>query len=266
MSDDRTLPPSPKKIRDARQQGMVASSAELTASVGVLAAVVTLGAVGPGMADAIAELVSGATGKGGAELVRANPGAFVDHIRGAVGSVAGPMLAVLVAPALASMLTHQIQVGGLFVPMLVMPKAERLRPGSRGGGMADRLGRASGVVLRAVVLVTVAWWSIRSVVFAFDGLPSDMTPASFVAEASGAIRHALLQLGFALMAVGLIDFGLQIRRINARLRMSPEEQREERREQDGNPTTRSRQRASRVGLSPSPAGVEAIGPRAGSLG
>jgi flagellar biosynthesis protein FlhB len=60
-----------------------------------------------------------------------------------------------------------------------------------------------------------------------------------------ALHGALLQLGLAMLALGLIQYAIQFRRLRAQLRMTPEERREEQREHDGDPTLRSRRRAAR---------------------
>ncbi|RUL82944.1 EscU/YscU/HrcU family type III secretion system export apparatus switch protein [Tautonia sociabilis] len=242
MSDDRTLEPSPRRIREARERGQVARSAELTAAVGLLAAVAVMGAVGQGLVEGLIEAMRASLP--GEEVAGADPGAFVERIREAIGAVAMPMAAVLAVPALASVAAHQVQVGGLFVPALALPDPGRLGPGAAGGASGGRLGRASGAMLRLAALVALAWWAIRAVdrevSAAADGPPAELLRAS-----ASTMHAAMLRLGLAMLAIGLVDYGMQVRRLNARLRMSPEERREEQRALDGDPGLRARRRAAR---------------------
>lgn len=243
MSDDRNLEPSPRRLREARERGMVPHSPELTASVGILAAVAVLGASGPPLMDGILGLVQGALAGDAPGL--ADPRLFAHHVRSAIGAVAVPMLAVLMAPALASLLTHQLQLGGLFVPSLAVPDPARLRPGSRGGSPVDRLGRALGTALRATALVVLTWWVIRSLPGRFDPLAGSSDRSAMLRSLALAIHQALLQFGLAMLVIGLIHYAIQFRRLHAQLRMTPEERREEQREHDGDPSLRSRRRAAR---------------------
>ncbi|WP_169977487.1 EscU/YscU/HrcU family type III secretion system export apparatus switch protein [Tautonia rosea] len=243
MSDDRTLEPSPRRLREAREQGMLPHSPELTASVGILAAVAVLGASGGPLIDAILGLMQ--TALAGETPGLADPQVFVHQLRSAIGAVAVPMLGVLVAPVLAALLAHQLQMGGLFVPSLALPNPARLWSGARGGSPADRLGRALGIVLRASVLIVLTWWLIRSILARFDPLAASADRSAMLRSLAAALHGALLQLGLAMLVIGLIHYAIQYRRLHAQLRMTPEERREEQRSNDGDPSLRSRRRAAR---------------------
>ncbi|QDV38683.1 EscU/YscU/HrcU family type III secretion system export apparatus switch protein [Tautonia plasticadhaerens] len=258
MSDDRTLEPSPRRLREARDRGMVPVSGELTAAVGLLAASAALGVWGEGLLSGMLGLIR--EGLSGEDLAVADASTFVALVRSAIGSVASPMAVILAVPVLASLVAHQVQAGGLFRPGLALPDPARLRPGASAGTPGDRLGRAAGLVARAVVLVALTWWAIRGVLR--DPAASTASDPSEVIRLAGGTLHASIsRLGLALLAVGLVHRAVQVRRLDARLRISPREQREEQREQGGNPGIRARLRAGRRG-EPAPGVAEPAGPGA----
>src|SRR4029453_5320943 len=68
-------------------------------------------------------------------------------------------------------------------------------------------------------------------------------PPDLAAAAGGtAVRNLLYQVGFALVAVGAGDYGLEWGRLNQQLSMSKQELREEMRSSDGNPEIKARVR------------------------
>ncbi|MEW4571133.1 EscU/YscU/HrcU family type III secretion system export apparatus switch protein [Tautonia sp. JC769] len=246
MSEDRTLEPSPRRLREARERGMVPHSPELTASVGILAAAAALGVSGPSLVDGLLDLLQGAL-TGDAPALAANPRLLAGYVRSALAAVAFPMLGVLVAPVLASVLAHQLQLGGLFAPSLALPDPARLRPGARGGSPVDRLGRALGTLLRAAVLIALTWALIRSSLGRFEPpiAAASADRSAMLRSLALALHGTLLQLGLAMLALGLAHYAIQSHRLRARLRMTPDERREEQREHDGDPSLRSRRRAAR---------------------
>ena len=231
MSDERTIEPSPRRLREARERGVVASSPGLTAAVGLLAAAAALGACGEALVDGIVGLLPGLDAAEG--LLDADRDAFLDRVRDAGLAVATPLLAVLGATAVASVGAHQLQVGGLFVPSLALPDPGRLRPFAKAVAVGDRLARASGSALRFAGVLALAWWTIAGWLREGHAMGTPGTGATAVGAMAKALHGLLIRLGLALLAFGLIDYAAQVRRVSARLRMSPEEQREELRAQGG---------------------------------
>src|SRR3954467_10440999 len=119
MSEDRTQAPSKRRRMLARERGQVARSPELTGAAGLLAATALLGIWGDDLALGLISLVrepwvGDLIGPGGSFDV-------VAHFRHAALDVAGPLLGILGGSAAASVLAHQAQVGGLFLPGMLAP-------------------------------------------------------------------------------------------------------------------------------------------------
>jgi flagellar biosynthetic protein FlhB len=223
MSEDaeRTQAPSARRRQMAREAGLVPHSPELTAALGLLA--------GAWLGAAWGEAIVG----GLIELIRAG-------CRGEIGwsGVAGVLMpaAGIVLGTLAVVVgAHLVQTGGLWAPALLAPDVTRLGPRGGEGGLArSLLPLARGLWLGAVTLAVLAWRG--------PGLGSlaGLTPGELVAACGTVARDLVLALAAAWVAFGLIDFALRHRAFEARLRLTPEEQREEQRVIDGDPAVRSR--------------------------
>lgn len=239
MSEERTQAPSRRRRELARQRGLVARSPELTAAVGLLAAVVLLGAWGGDLSAALVRLVREPLEAGVGNLVLdARAGAWVDRMRASAAAVALPLGAIVGGVVLAMVAAHQVQTGGLWAPGLLAPDPARLWAGS-GGAPGERLTRGLWGLLRAAALVAVAVWAIRADLPAMAALQRLEGP-SLARAAAAVLKGFAYALGLTLLALGLVDFAWQYRRLEARLRLSPEEHREEQRSADGDPEVRAR--------------------------
>lgn len=235
MSEDRTQAASPRRRQQARERGLVARSPDLTTAVGLLTAVVLLGTCG---GDLIAALIAAVREPLTAPML--DPSEVVGHLRHLAWSLAVPLGGIVGGVVVAMIAAHQVQTGGLWAPALLAPDLSRFRAGS-GDGPGARIGRGMWSVVKAGVVIGVAAWIIRA------DLPSYLHLASLDAAnlplASGVLlRRLAYALALASLPMGLVDFWLQHRRIEERLQMSSEEQREEQKAIDGDPAHRARRR------------------------
>ncbi len=245
MSEDRTQAPSRRRRQQAREAGRVAHSPDLTAAAGLLAAAVLLGVLGDDLARGLVDLIR-------APLVADLPtivlgtepaGAVAAMVREAVWSVLMPLGGLLLGVAVAMLAVHQLQVGGLWVPALLAPDPARLLGGlSSGADPLAALGRGVWGILKAAVLIGAGAWVLGS------NLPDCRRLAiqnpEALGAACGAIACDLLRtLALAVGALGVADFVLRWRRLEAQLRMTPDEGRQDRREDDGDPALRARRRS-----------------------
>jgi len=239
MSEERTQPPSKRRRQLARQQGQAAHSPELTAAGGWLAAVVLLGVLGDDLALGLTGLIRGSLTD--AAMPSADPAAVVAHVRGLVLGLGWPLAAILAGFAAGAVVTHQVQVRGLWATRLLVPDPARLWAFSSGPGLAVRAERSVWSMVKAVVLVTASAWTIRAAWYNFlrrSGLEGPM-----LAQAAGqAVLHLAWVLTAVLMVLGLVDYALRYRRFEAMLRSTPQEQREDQRVMEGDPATRAQQR------------------------
>jgi flagellar biosynthetic protein FlhB len=245
-AEDRTQGPSKQRLQNARALGQVAHSPELTAAVGLLAATCLLACFGDDLAAALVGLVrEPLLQPPDAGLVGADPAAAVAWLRHLALAVAWPLGAIVVGSATAALAAHQVQVGGLWAPGLLAPDPARLwvlgRGADAGAGLMARGIRGLWGLLKAVLVLSLAVALLR------QGTPGrqelgGLEVRSLAAALAGALRHFLLTLAAATLALGLLDVFLQHRRVLARLRMTPEEHREDQRSVEGDPRLRAQRR------------------------
>ncbi len=191
--DERSCPRTARKHRrggggNRRASGARSRSTELTAAAGLLAAAVFLGAWG------------GALGRGFVALIRApltcavppvtaDPVEVVAQVRAVAGAVLGPVLGLLGGVAVTMLVAHQVQVGGLWVPGLLVPDPARLWTGGIVGDPLARLGRAVWAAAKTVAVVALTTW------FLHRDLPR-IAPFALLepAEMAGAAAGTVLEL------------------------------------------------------------------------
>ncbi|HEV3165318.1 MAG TPA: EscU/YscU/HrcU family type III secretion system export apparatus switch protein [Isosphaeraceae bacterium] len=239
MSEERTQSPSRRRRQQARERGLVARSPELTAAIGLSAAVVLLGVWGGDLTTALVAMVRDSLLAPPYDSV--DVGSVTAHLQHLALVVAIPLGAVLGGVLVALVAAHQVQVGGLWVPGLVAPDPARLWGGGVGAGLGSRFARGGWLLAKSVIVVAVAAWVIRSHLPTFDRLSHLEVPT--LARASGNLLQSLAyMLALATLALGLADFALQYRRLEAMLHQTSQEQREDQRAEDGDPALRARRR------------------------
>ena len=240
MSEDRTQAPSRRRLQLARERGQVARSPELTGAAGLVAATALLGIWGDDLALALVGLIrepwaNGLIGATGVEEV-------VARVRASGFAVLGPTLGILGGSAAAAVLTHQAQVGGLFLPGKLAPDPSRFATfGGDGSGLAVRAGRGAWGLVKALAVVAVGLALIRWNLASLHHL-GRLSPTDLALASAATLRNMAGTLAATSLALGLVDFTLQYRRVAAMLRMTPDEHREDDRAADGDPALRTRRR------------------------
>jgi flagellar biosynthetic protein FlhB len=236
---------TPKRIEDARKEGDVAKSGELSqvfALAGTFGAVAMAGgAMAHNLADQLLPFV-------------AHPDTI--ELQGAAGQAVAWQVMMAAAPALftvmgATMLAgiagNVIQHGVLFTTAKIKPDFSKL---SLPGGF-KRLFGIDGLmsflrsVLKVLLVSVVAWWVLSPRAAELPGLVS-MGPAQVLGYAAGLARGLMFAV-LALLALGaILDFIWQRQRFMARMRMTKEEVKEDFRQSEGDPHVKARQRQIRM--------------------
>ncbi len=239
---ERTEPASARKREESRRQGHVARSADLSAAVVLLAAVLSLEFGGRLFAGGLAAGLKGVLGGLAAvdgdreQLLLQVGGAFTSSLLGIL-----PFLASVCAAALAAGL---VQSGFLFTTAPLAPDLQRLHP-LAGLGRIFSLRSAARLLAGLLKLGTVAlvvWltlWGERARLLELGRRP--------VEEILGTGTALLLKVGLraalALLVLGLLEYGYQRWQYERDLRMSKQEVREELKRYEGDPRIRERRRA-----------------------
>jgi flagellar biosynthetic protein FlhB len=231
---ERIHPASPRRRQQAREQGQVAKSRDLAQAVVLLCGVAGLIYGGSGIARFFGQFARNQWS--GPSWQTANAEQVVSQWNQTIASLAQSLLPLLLLLLAVGVVVHLGQTGFLIRPDRLVPQWSRLNPatGIQRLFSADPfVGLAFGLLKVAAVLVVVGWscWSQRE---RWLGLAAQETPAL----AAGFLELVLwmtVKAAGALLVLGVIDYAWQRWRFEQKLRMTPEELREELRQQEGDP-------------------------------
>lgn len=235
---ERTEEPSARRIREARLDGRVARSPDLVAACLVLAAAGGVTLAGGAAVRRLGEFLA-------ASLDPARPFAAPDALEGAAieGALAGASIVVPAACGLFTIaaLAGFVQVGPLVTARPLSPRLARLSPAANLAGLAARrpMRRLATDLAKVIAAVVAAWWAIGGDLAGVVGLGS-MAAGESAAAAAGLLVRVAFAVGAAFLAIGLVDWILERRRIHGELRMTRREAMEERKEEEGDPAWRRR--------------------------
>ncbi len=238
-SQDRNLPASEKKLRKAREDGQVARSRDLGhfAAIGGRGAVLV--ALAPWWSDAMTRLLEAGL-RFDAHLL-AQPDALQQRLAGQTVQLMWlvlPLGAVMAALALAAALAGG---GWVWSTKALAPQFSRMDPIAGLPRMIS--GRQLGDALKASVLalllglVGALYLRARGELFAAT-LTLPLPQA--LGQAGRALLEGMLMVLLVLAAFAVVDLPLQRHLHRQRLKMSHQEQKQEHKENDGNPEIKSR--------------------------
>ncbi|MCY0896889.1 MAG: flagellar biosynthesis protein FlhB [Alicyclobacillaceae bacterium] len=231
-SGEKTERATPRRRQEARREGNVPKSVELSAAIGLLGAMVVLRIVGGQVWGAWMEMFRHDIAN--AAAVHMTVEAVIEMLSSQVGYVIGGLLPVVLVAFGLSILAGFVQVGPLFVPKLLLPKLNRISPisGVQKLFTARTLVESLKSILKLAIVVGVAYYFIHKVIESIAVLPN--TSVSVLVPAVGGI---VFQLGLAvsLLMLGLagLDFFFQRYEYEKNLRMTKQEVKDEYRQMEG---------------------------------
>ena len=231
---DRTEPATQKRIDEARKNGQIPRSRDLTAAAVMLTAGVAMQSLGGVLGARLAQsmrtglTLSREQSLDSAQMLPALAAAALNALL-----AVGPILLLTMVAALGAPL---VLGGWSFSTTALMPKFDRLNPGAGIGRMFSaragvELGKALakfGVVSAAGVLVL--WVNFGSLM----GLGAEPVGAA-IGHAISISGQSLIALTSALILIAAIDVPFQLWQHHRDLRMTLQEVKQEARENDGNP-------------------------------
>jgi type III secretion protein U len=238
-SGEQTEKPTPKRLRDARKDGDIAKSRELTSTALVLCWLLLAWLGAPLVARHLLELFQGSLDA----VERADHGPMPPLWLPALETLFLVSLSLLLAAAFIGLLVEFLQVGALFAPKRVTPQAERLNPaeGIKRMFSQDNLIEVVKSVFKTtalgVIFILVLWRVLPDFLRLPLGQPRDLGAAHW---------HGLMWLGiwtvcvFSLLAV--LDAGYQRYAFVKKMRMSRRDIRQEMRDSEGDPFVKGRRR------------------------
>jgi len=235
MSDEKTEEPTRHRRKEARKEGQTAKSTDLTQAV-TLCCVLTAVALSIGLTrDAMKALMAtGLQFVGGHDHSMENLGAQMWAFAKAAFVAVVPALG---ASMLASVAATLPQTGGLLVSMKpVVPDLQRVSPAA---GLKRLFSLQSIIdllkmVVKALVVSVVAWQTFGWIAPLVVGSMYQPLPQLSQLLWESVLRF-VAEVGGVSLLIGVVDYMLQRYMLTRKLRMSKDEIKRERKQQDGDP-------------------------------
>ncbi len=238
MAGERSEQASPRRKQKALAEGDRPRSRELLAACATLAGTTALGWAAPGWLTGWRSAFAGLLGLGASSVWRSQDGvAAILELRAISVYVMLPLIAMLTACAGAALLSGVIQGGGVtFYAPALAPKWGRIDPVSNVKNLVSlravtRLGKT---LVPVAVLAISAWHKLEH---------QAEVPVFSVLRLPGVLQDSydlLVDAAWILFVWSTIDYAVEWRSWNERLKMSRQELRDEYKETEGNPQIRGR--------------------------
>lgn len=235
MSESRTEQPTARRQAEARAEGHVAVSGELSFALCLLAGAGAAAVFGERLLRACRGLVEQALASA------AEPARGLAALTGSLHAVALALLPLLLCVALGAALAGFLQVGPLWAGVALSPRAERLSPAERLRALPERLRELGWNGLRTLVLALTALALAVQLSRGLFGL-SWSSPARAVTVLGSVARSLVLWLAGVALVLGVADLVLRVLRRRRELMTSRSELSRELRESYGLPEHRAQRR------------------------
>jgi len=239
---ERTEPASPRRLEQAREEGNIARSPELSAFAVVVAALGALWFQGDAVLSGLKRLT--ARGLSLDSTTLREPAAMMARLYELTTDalvISAPLLVVTVIAALLAPLA----IGGWsFVPTAALPKFSRINPVSGFARLFSMRGltELGKALLKAGLIGGVAalvLWRAKDSLLALAGQPFETALAS----AGTLVMVSVLSIAAVMSAIAAVDVPLQLWQYARNLRMTREDVKREAKETEGDPHVKAAVRA-----------------------
>ncbi len=244
---DKTEEPSSKRLDDARLDGNIPRSTELTSAAMLCGAALVLTNVAPAMGQYLVKMMGSGLLNAGANI--RSPEDLVYDVVGLGWRTLGQLSLLLGAFALVALTVSGLQARGIMTTKTMAPKLSRISPLKNLGRVFGAQGAAD--LVKSIVKLAI----VGSVVYAaIDDMWRDVLSLAqrgpmgvallFKDHAIGLLLHA----GIAYLALGAADYGFQWWRWKKSLMMSKQELKDESKQSEGDPMIKQRMRSAQRAL------------------
>ena len=240
-ASEKVLPPSPRKLQQARERGNVARSADLNSGVLLLVAALGLYMLGPLTFNQLIGLTQYYFAD--ASTISLEPGDMQPLLAQALlltVPVVVPLMLLLMA---AGILINITQIGFIFSGQALQPKLERLNP-IRGFRRFVSLRSLVELVKSLVKLGVIGYIAYATVRGRIPDILQLMHSSPWAVGVS--VWHVLFavwwRVGLAMIVIGLFDFAFQRWQYLQDLRMTRQEAQDELKQLEGDPRIKQRVR------------------------
>ncbi len=231
---DRTEAPSSRRLSEAREQGNIPRSQDLSAAIDLIAAVIILALLGVGLARAFRNIMERSLNSdASASLSFAGLLPTLSYAAWEAAKVAIPIMGLVLVLAYVAQLS---QVGLHFSTKPLAPKLGRLNPlnGLKNLFNTRSLMKTAVNTVKLGAVLLAGWVFMAGMVHKLAFLP--MLPAMQAIDLALSFGASLAKILLAiLLLIGIIDFLYQRWKHKKDLRMTKQEVKDERRSMEGDP-------------------------------
>jgi flagellar biosynthetic protein FlhB len=241
-NEERTEEATPRKRDEARNEGRIAKSQELTTAVLFLAAAGILQTIGPALAHGVASTVT--YGMMSAASTTLDGQGAVTFVQQMGWKLLAAMSTFLLAIGGAALAVSAVQARGVLTMKPLEPKWERLNPLTNAKQMMGTrsLVELSKSLFKLFVIGSMVYIALRDAWV--DSLAlSQQSPRQLVTVMQSYSVRLLMTVGLAYLVLGLADYVYQLFQHEKQLRMSKQEVKQEYRESEGDPMVKARMRS-----------------------
>ncbi|MGN6504651.1 MAG: flagellar biosynthesis protein FlhB [Tepidisphaeraceae bacterium] len=239
---EKTEAPTPKRREQAREQGQIPKSADLTAAALMLSAVVLLGWSGEGLIAVCRDIMLntlGPDGIGSTEVPEIRQVMLSLFIR-----VGGALAPILLGMMLVAILCNIAQVGFFFSLERVQPKLSALNP-TKGFSRLFSGGQGAVSLLMNLakmgMIAAVAYSAIADRMALIAGAQK-LDYVQLLGLGAQLMHDIAFRIAIFLLVLAIIDYAYQRYKINKELKMTKQEVKEEMKSMDGDPHVKQRRR------------------------
>jgi flagellar biosynthetic protein FlhB len=238
-AQERTEKATPRRRQEARKEGKVARSQELSSIAILMFGLGSMYFIFPSTVGHLRELATWVFANAAAHnLTATNLGLYVKHVMTTFAIAVGPILLILSVIGLAANL---LQVGVLFTPKPLEPKLDKLN-------VVRGLARLFSVrslfelckdVVKLSLIGIVGYFAVKSEMQHVQLLP-DMSVAQITGFLGAGAFRVALKCSLMLAVLAIFDYAFQRWEYEKSIRMTKQEVKEEMKNTEGNPQIKTR--------------------------
>ncbi|MBI1303061.1 MAG: flagellar biosynthesis protein FlhB [Phycisphaera sp.] len=237
---ERTEDATPKRRREAREEGNIARSTDVSAAVLLLGGILVLAStMGPLLSSLASLLEKSLVGDHLASGIR--PEEVMEVLLPPILEATQAAIPVVLAATAIAILSHLWQVGFIVTTKALEPKFERINPISGFGRIFGLQGviKTGMDILKLVAVSVIAFFTSSALLPEIVALPEVGLLRGFAEIGSMGLTLAL-QVGVALLILGIADYVFQYLKHERDLKMTKQQVKEEFKESDGDPEVKRR--------------------------
>jgi len=233
---------TPHRRQQAREQGQVAKSQDLSSAIMLLGALLSMAYWGEGIVNFMGELAQRQLGS--LASVQTDPQTIARQWQQVTGDLATALLPIFVTMFILGIAVNVGQIGFLFLPNKLGFDVSRINP-AKGAGRLFSIAsvvRLSLGILKILIVSAVAMWSLwshRDMILSLSSLEVSQIGV-YIIEIT---FWTCLKIGIALLILAILDYAYQKWKFEQELMMTNQEVREEMKNLQGDPQVIARRRA-----------------------